>query len=269
MKTSWSFASNQAAPKSSRAGGVPVEARGVSLRFLAYRDKSYSLKRAAVDAILRREGPQRVNEFWALRDIDLRIDRMERVGILGPNGAGKSTLLRLLARIYPPTTGSLHVRGRVAPLIELGTGFNIELSGFENVLLNGAMLGFKRKTMLGRADAILDFAGLTEFAEVPLKYYSSGMQVRLAFSIATEVEPDVLLIDEALGVGDAAFVAKAKARMFQLFQRSNVVVVVSHDLGALREMCTRGLWMDQGRIVADGPIDVVARRYEDSVALAG
>lgn len=248
------------------ADEAPIDVRGVSLRFLAYHDKSYSLKRAAVDALLRREGGQKVQEFWALRDVNLRIGRTERVGILGNNGAGKSTLLRLLARIYPPTSGWLTIRGSVAPLIELGAGFNPELSGFENILLNGAMLGFSRREMMDRAGAILDFAGLVEFAETPLKYYSSGMYVRLAFAIATEVNPDILLIDEALGVGDATFKAKAKARMLELLERTNVVVIVSHDMAALAELCTRGVWMDHGRVLADGPIAEVIQRYEEATA---
>lgn len=270
MKTSWSSASERAGHGPHIAGlaaaPAPIQLTDVSLRFVTFRDKSYSLKRAFVELLLRRDDPHRVSDFWALRDINLRIGRHERVGILGHNGAGKSTLLRLLARIYTPTSGHQSIQGSVAPLIELGAGFNPELSGFDNILLNGAMLGCTRKQMLARVDGILDFSGLREFADVPLKYYSSGMHMRLAFSIATEIDPDILLIDEALGVGDAAFVGKAKARMNELLTRSNTVVIVSHDLGALAEVCTRGLWMDHGRIVADGPIDEIIDRYRESVA---
>jgi ABC-type polysaccharide/polyol phosphate transport system ATPase subunit len=238
-----------------------VELRDVSLRFVSYTDKQYSLKRAAIDLLLRREGPPPVTDFWALRGINLAIQKGERIGILGSNGAGKSTLLRLLARIYPPTTGTVTVRGDVAPLIEMGAGFNPELSGTDNILLNGAMLGIPRKEMLERVDGIYEFTGLSEFAELPLKYYSSGMYLRLAFAIATEVDPDVLLIDEALGAGDAAFVDKAKVRIRGLLDRSHVVVIVSHDMGALRELCTRGVWLKKGRIVADGPIGDVIDAY--------
>ena len=239
----------------------PVELRDVSLRFVSYHDKQYSLKRAALDLLLRREAPAPASEFWALSGVDLRIGRGERVGIVGSNGAGKSTLLRLLARIYPPTSGSVAVRGNVAPLIEMGAGFNPELSGRDNIMLNGAMLGFSRKRMKRKVDGIFDWTGLGEFADLPLKYYSSGMYVRLAFAIATEIDPDILLIDESLNAGDAAFVAKAKARIRGLMDRSNVVIVVSHDLDALREICTRGIWMHQGRVAADGPIDDVIDRY--------
>jgi ABC-type polysaccharide/polyol phosphate transport system ATPase subunit len=265
MKTSWYSDSDGEAGRvvGRRPLAAPplVELCDVSLRFVSYTDKQYSLKRAAIDLLLRREGPPPVTDFWALRDINLAIQKGERLGILGSNGAGKSTLLRLLARIYPPTTGTVTVRGDVAPLIEMGAGFNPELSGTDNILLNGAMLGIPRKEMLEKVDGIYDFTGLSEFAELPLKYYSSGMYMRLAFAIATEVEPDVLLIDEALGVGDAAFVDKAKARIRGLLDRSHVVVIVSHDMQALRELCTRGVWLKKGRLIADGPIDEVIDAY--------
>jgi ABC-type polysaccharide/polyol phosphate transport system ATPase subunit len=240
---------------------APVDLRHVSLRFYSYHDKQYSLKRAMLDLLLRREGPAAASDFWALRDVNLRFEPHERIGILGPNGAGKSTLLRVIAKIYPPTTGSVYVAGTVAPLIEMGAGFNSELSGADNILLNGAMLGFSRKQMLARMEGIWEFTGLKEFADLPLKYYSSGMYMRLAFAIASEVEPDVLLIDESLGVGDAAFQQKAKARIHGLLQRSNVVVLVSHDTKLLRELCTRGIWIDHGSVVADGPIDELIDRY--------
>ncbi len=238
-----------------------MELRDVSLRFITYHDKSYSLKRAVLDLLLSRENPQPRSEFWALRDINLRVQRGERIGILGSNGAGKSTLLRLMARIYPPTSGTLAVRGSVAPLIEMGAGFNPELSGKDNILLNGAMLGLNRRQMEAKIDGILEFTGLREFADLPLKYYSSGMYMRLAFAIATEVDPEILLIDESLGVGDAAFVDKAKARIRNLLDRSNVVIIVSHDMDALRDLCNRGLWMKQGRIIEDGPIDRIVDDY--------
>src|SRR5918998_2086054 len=254
-----------------RLGGGPgplVELRGVSLRFVSYFDKQYSMKRAVLDLLLRREGPAPASEFWALRDVDLRIGKGERIGVVGANGAGKSTLLRLLARIYPPTSGTISVRGKVAPLIEMGAGFNPELSGNDNILLNGAMLGFSRRQMLRKLDGIYEFTGLREFADLPLKYYSSGMYMLLAFAIATEIDPEILLIDEALGAGDAAFVDKAKARIRGLLDRSHAVVVVSHDMDALREICTRGLWMRHGELVGDGPIDEVIDRYLEDVAVA-
>ena len=196
-----------------------------------------------------------------MRDVSFVVEQGERIGIVGGNGAGKSTLLRMLARIYPPTSGRISVRGSVAPLIEMGAGFNNELSGTDNIVFNGAMLGFSKSQMLAKAAGIYEFTGLEEFADLPLKYYSSGMYMRLAFAIATEVHPDILLIDEALGVGDAVFIQKAKARLRGLVDRSKVVVIVSHDLPSLREFCTRGLWVQQGRLVDDGPIDEVIDGY--------
>lgn len=258
-KTRWSSDSDRAV--AARSADPLIELNDVSLRFVNYTDKQHSLKRAVLDLVLRRESAVPKGEFWALRDISFQIGHGERVGIVGGNGAGKSTLLRLLARIYPPSTGELAVRGNVAPLIEMGAGFNLELSGLDNIVFNGAMLGFSKTQMLAKADGIFDFTGLREFADLPLKYYSSGMYMRLAFAIATEVHPDILLIDEALGVGDAAFLEKARQRLRMLIERSKVLVLVSHDTTSLRDLCTRGLWIQHGRLAADGPIDEVIDRY--------
>ena len=238
-----------------------VEFRDVSLRFVTYHDKQYSLKRSALDLLLRREAPPVSNEFWALRDVNLQMAKGERIGILGFNGAGKSTLLRLLARIYTPTTGRLSVRGSVAPLIEMGAGFNPEMSGYDNIMLNGAMLGIRPREMRKKVEGIYEFTGLREFADLPLKYYSSGMYARLAFAIATEVDPEILLIDESLGAGDVIFVDRAKARINELLERSNLVVIVSHDLGSLHKMCTRGIWMHEGQVRCDGDISHTITQY--------
>src|SRR3954451_2907228 len=269
-KTSWSSDSKRGRrdgrkPLASSPANL-VELRDISLRFVSYYDKQYSIKRAVLDLLLRREAPVPASDFWALRNVNLAICKGERLGILGSNGAGKSTLLRLMARIYPPTSGALSVLGTVAPLIEMGAGFNPELSGTDNILLNGAMLGFTRRAMQAKVDGIYEFTGLREFAELPLKYYSSGMYTRLAFAIATEIEPEILLIDESLGAGDAAFLDKARARILNLLDRSNVVVIVSHDLTTLRELCTRAIWMRKGQVAGDGPIDEVIDRYLEDVA---
>jgi ABC-type polysaccharide/polyol phosphate transport system ATPase subunit len=243
--------------------------RSASLRFARNSDKRTSLKGAVLDRLLGRAHPHTLpNHLWALRDVNLRLDWGDRVGLIGSNGAGKSTLLRLIARIYPPTTGTVTVRGTVAPLIEMGAGFNPELSGEENIFLNGAMLGLSKRAMRGKVDGIYEFTGLREFADLPLKYYSSGMYMRLAFGVATEVDPEVLLIDESLSVGDAAFVERAKQRLRGLLGRANAVVLVSHDLESLRELCTRGVWMKDGRVQADGPIDEVVDGYKADVAVS-
>jgi ABC-type polysaccharide/polyol phosphate transport system ATPase subunit len=265
-KTRW-YSDSEPEGRQSRVGAAEsmaaplVELREASLRFINYADKQQSLKRAVLDLVLRRASPAPVTEFWALRDISLKIQHGERIGIVGGNGAGKSTLLRLLARIYPATSGTVEVRGNVAPLIEMGAGFNPELSGFDNIMLNGAMLGFSRSEMLAKVEGIHEFTGLRDFAEMPLKYYSSGMYMRLAFAIATEIDPEILIIDEALGVGDAAFQDRAKDRIRSLLARSHAVILVSHDMKSLRQLCTRGLWMRQGQLVVDGPIDEVIDYY--------
>jgi ABC-type polysaccharide/polyol phosphate transport system ATPase subunit len=275
-KTSWSsdskhgrWSERERKPLTTAAGTATlplVELHDVSLKFVSYYDKQYSLKRAAIDMLLRRDAPVAATEFWALQNVSLTIAKGERLGIIGANGAGKSTLLRLMAKIYPPSSGTLKVRGTVAPLIEMGAGFNPELSGTDNILLNGAMLGFSRREMQTKVDGIYEFTGLREFADLPLKYYSSGMYARLAFAIATEINPDILLIDESLGAGDAAFLDKARDRILNLLDRSNAVVIVSHDLGILRELCDRGLWLKRGQIAGDGPIDAVIDRYLEDVA---
>ncbi len=246
-----------------------MELEDVSLRFVNYADKQHSIKRAMLDLVLRRDNPAPVNDFWALRNVSFKIERGERIGIVGNNGAGKSTLLRMLARIYPSTSGRISVRGNVAPLIEMGAGFNPELSGADNILLNGALLGFGRREMLAKVDGIHAFTGLRDFADLPLKYYSSGMYMRLAFAIATEIEPDILLVDESLGVGDATFRNKAKARILGLLDKANAVILVSHDMDTLRQLSTRGLWMEKGRLIDDGPIDDVIDRYLEKLRLDG
>lgn len=261
-KRSW-FSDSDRGDRAGSSGEAAIELRDVTLRFLSYHDKQYSLKRAAIDLLFRRADPESdlPGDYEALKGVTLRIDRGERVGIVGSNGAGKSTLLRVISRIYPPTTGRVVVRGNVAPLIEMGAGFNVELSGRDNIRLNGAMLGFSRRAMDAQAEGIFEFTSLHGFEDLPLKYYSSGMYSRLAFAIATQINPDILLLDESLNAGDAAFMAQAKARIRGLLDRSNVVVVVSHDMRALRDLCARGIRMDRGRLVDDGPIDDVVDRY--------
>ena len=268
-RTSSSSASDRAAGPAVRqvrkdepaAGRLLVELEDVSLRFTSYSDKQYSLKRQALDLLLRREGPSQSNDFWALQDVSLRMCQGERIGMIGFNGAGKSTLLRILARIYTPTVGRLSIRGSVAPLIEMGAGFNPELSGRDNILLNGAMLGIHPREMRKKIDGIYDFTGLREFGDLPLKYYSSGMYARLAFAIATEVDPEILLIDESLGAGDVIFVDRAKERINQLLAKSNLVVIVSHDLGYIHQTCTRGIWMHEGRVRCDSDITDAITQY--------
>lgn len=248
---------------------IVVRMDGVGLEFTSYHDSHPSLKRALLNLVLRRAQPASNKTFQALCDIDLTIRKGERVALVGTNGAGKSTLLKVIARIYEPTTGRLTTRGRVAPMIEMGAGFHPELTGRRNIHLNGALMGMSREAMTAREPAIWDWTGLAEFADLPLKYYSSGMFQRLAFAIATEVEPEILLVDESLNAGDASFVDKAKRRILEVFDKAQAVIVVSHDLGLVAELCDRTIWLDHGRIVADGQTPEILERYVSTVRNAG
>jgi ABC-type polysaccharide/polyol phosphate transport system ATPase subunit len=208
-------------------------------------------------------------EFWALRDVDLSVEQGTSLGIIGPNGAGKSTLLRILARITEPTTGVARVRGRLGTLLELGTGFHPELTGRENIYLNAAILGMSRKQVRARFDEIVDFAGVEAFLDTPLKRYSSGMSVRLAFSVAAHLDPDILVVDEVLAVGDAEFQRRCLGRMAELDREGRTLVFVSHDLGAIGQLCERALWLDGGHVKEEGTARAVIERYLASVLEVG
>ncbi len=204
-------------------------------------------------------------DLWALRDLSLEIPRGQSLGIVGRNGAGKTTLLRLLAGISRPTTGRIATSGRVASLLNVGAGFHPELSGRENVLLNGVILGLSRNDVRRRYDAIVEFSGLEErFLDTPVKHYSSGMYARLAFAVAAHVEPDLLLVDEVLSVGDAAFQDRSIRKMLELRATRNGVVFVSHNMAAVELMCDRALWLDRGRVRAAGATSDVVRAYLDA-----
>ena len=199
--------------------------------------------------------------FYALHDVSLTIHHGESVGIVGPNGAGKSTLLRVAAGIIPPSAGVAISRGTVAPVLELGTGFEYELSGRENIFFNGALLGFSRDYMRSRVDDIIDFSGIEPFIDAPLRTYSTGMVARLAFAVTTAIEADTVLLDEILAVGDAAFRKQCQARIARFVKNGSTVVVVSHDLDPLESLCTRAVWIAGGSIVADGAASDVIERY--------
>jgi lipopolysaccharide transport system ATP-binding protein len=201
--------------------------------------------------------------LWALKDVGFEIRPGEVVGIIGRNGAGKSTLLKLLGRITRPTSGSAVVRGRIGTLLEVGTGFHPELTGRENIFLSGAIAGMRKEEIRRKFDAIVDFAEMSQFLEVPVKRYSSGMYVRLAFAVAAHLEPDILLIDEVLAVGDASFQKKCLSRMEAAAQQARTVLFISHNLGAIRQLCPRSILIDHGQLVQDGPTPDVLRRYNE------
>jgi ABC-type polysaccharide/polyol phosphate transport system ATPase subunit len=210
-------------------------------------------------------GAAKGEDFWALKDVSFAVPTGELVGIIGRNGAGKTTLLRILARITPPTAGFARVRGRLSALLDVGTGFHDELTGRENVFLSGAILGMTRRDVRARFDRIAAFSGVERFLDTPLKRYSAGMRLRLAFAVAAHLEPDVLVIDEALAVGDAEFQRRCIGRMEDLQRSGRTVVFVSHDLGAVGRLCDRTLWLDRGRIAFDGPTHETLQRYFDAV----
>ncbi|MGY1831670.1 ABC transporter ATP-binding protein [Geodermatophilus sp. SYSU D01180] len=218
-----------------------------------------NLREALVATVRRRSDPR--SELWSLRDVSLTVGDGEAVGILGRNGAGKSTLLKILMRITSPTTGEARMRGRVAGLLEVGTGFHPELTGRENVFLNAAILGMSRAETARRFDEIVDFSGVERFLDTPVKRYSSGMYLRLAFAVAAHLEPDVLVVDEVLTVGDAEFQRKCMRRMSEAGAEGRTVLFVSHDLAALSRLCTRAVWLEAGEIRREGPTASVVRDY--------
>jgi ABC-type polysaccharide/polyol phosphate transport system ATPase subunit len=223
----------------------------VSLNFRHYHDGASTKEYFA--NLLRRKGARKsYTEFPALTNVSFTVKEGERLGIVGRNGAGKSTLLRTMSRIYEPSSGSVQVNGRIAPLLEVGAGFHPEFTGRENIYFNGTILGYTKQQLREIEDEVVKFAEIEGFIDTPVKYYSTGMYMRLAFSLATTVHPDVLILDELFVGGDASFVRRGKERMHQMIDRSSVMVLVSHDQGLLRDLCDRYLWLDRGKVVADG-----------------
>lgn len=245
-----------------------LQLHDVSLKFRLFHRPNTAKERFA-EFFSRKRRTDATTDFWALRDISLSITSGERLGIIGHNGAGKSTLLKTICRIYKPTTGRVTVSGRIAPLLELGAGFNPEMTGRENILLNGTILGYDRRTVRRIEPEVIQFTGLAEFIDTPVKYYSTGMYMRLAFAIATAVPPDILILDEVFAGGDAAFVARAEARMQQFMSSANVIIFVSHSLDLMRRLCTRLILLDHGRLVCDGEPDAVISHYLESVKGSG
>jgi lipopolysaccharide transport system ATP-binding protein len=207
-----------------------------------------------------------MDDFWALRGVSFEVAPGDVLGVIGPNGAGKSTLLKLLSSITAPSEGEIRIRGRLAALIEVGSGFHPELTGRENVFLSGTILGLRRREIAARLDSIVEFAGIGAFLDVPVKWYSSGMYVRLGFAVAAQLEPDVLLVDEVLAVGDAAFQAKCLERIMELRRRGATIIFISHDLGTVERLCDRAILLQEGRIQADGAARDVVSTYLRGVA---
>ena len=232
----------------------------VSKKFIMRRERPRSFQELALN-LLHGRGNGRKEEFWALWDVDFTVEKGEMVGLIGPNGAGKSTVLKLISRIIEPTSGQIAVNGRLSALLELGAGFHPDLTGRENIYLNGSILGLSRTQIRRRLDDIIAFAELERFIDVPVKHYSSGMYVRLGFSVAVHTDPEILLVDEVLAVGDATFQRKCLERIDDLRRQGVTVLFVSHSADAVRSLCSRALWLEEGRLVADDTAEAVVRRY--------
>ena len=236
-----------------------IEIKNVNVTYRVLMNKSSSLKELFRDAI---KGKARVVDYVALQDVSFTVDAGEVIAILGRNGAGKSTLLKVLAGVLPPTKGSSKVDGKIAPMIELGAGFHPEMTGAENVLFYSALMGRDTKKVKTRTPAIGEWAGVSDHMDFPLRTFSSGMVARLAFSTASDEQADVLLVDEVLSVGDADFQAKSKTRMHELINSGAAVVLVSHDMSAVRELATRAIWLEHGYVKMIGKASDIIDAYE-------
>lgn len=238
-----------------------IELEKANLVFNVRKTRGLSLKEFVVRGLFRKKVNPRM-QVHALRDVDLTIKEGERLGIVGHNGAGKSTILKLLAGIYPVTSGRRLVEGRVSSLFEIALGFEGDASGWENIHYRSYLQGETPKTVRTKIDSIAEFSELGDFLNMPVRYYSAGMSVRLAFSIATAIEPEILLIDEVLSVGDLAFQEKARRRMIDMMSKAKILVMVSHDLSSIAKLCQRAIWMDHGSIHAEGPAERIVAAYD-------
>ncbi|HDR9485796.1 MULTISPECIES: ABC transporter ATP-binding protein [Burkholderia] len=237
-----------------------IEVVNVSLKFRLYHDKTPSLKDYLAQ-FFRSKSHSKFTDFWALKNVSLTIRRGDRVGIVGHNGAGKSTLLKTICRIYSAQSGDVKITGRVAPLIEIGAGFNPEFSGRDNIYFSGSILGYSKDELRRLEGEIIEFTELEEFIDTPVKYYSTGMYMKLAFAIATAVHPEILILDEVFAGGDASFIAKAKQRMTEFIDKASIMVCVSHDMDLLKTLCNRVVWLDHGQVKADGNPDEIITQY--------
>ena len=235
----------------------------VGMKFNLSKEKVDSLKEYFIK-FAKRE--LRYDEFWALRNVSFALEKGDRLGILGLNGAGKSTLLKVVAGVFKPTEGSVEREGVIAPLIELGAGFDMQYTGRENIYLYGAVLGYRRKFIDEKLEEIIEFSELKDFIDVPLKNYSSGMRARLGFSIATVVEPDILILDEVLSVGDAKFRKKSEARLMKLIDKGVTVLFVSHNTDQVRRICNKAIILEKGHVTMLGDVKSVADRYDELTA---
>lgn len=238
---------------------IAIELNNVTVRFRIPHEKIPTLQEYAIRWLKRRSVSY--SDFNALNNISFSITQGETVGIIGANGAGKSTLLKVISRVIRPTQGRVFLRGRIAPLLELGAGFDYEMTGRENIFLNGAVLGFSRKDIAERLDRIVEFSGIGDFIDAPIRTYSSGMVARLGFAVATDVQPEVLIIDEVLSVGDAEFQQKSAARILAYHNNGSTILIVSHNATSVKQLCNRAIWLEHGSIKMLGNANDIVDQY--------
>ncbi len=238
-----------------------IEVENVTMKFRMSDEPLNSLKEVFTTAM---SGKLRFNEFLALDNVSFELEKGKTLGLIGKNGAGKSTTLKLISGILKPTSGSIRTYGNIVPMLELGAGFDLELTGKENIYLNGAILGYSKEYLESKYDEIVDFAEIRDFIDMPIRNYSSGMMARLAFSIASVVQPEILIVDEILAVGDVAFQEKSFNRMKELMSGGATVLFVSHDLEKIEEMCDKVIWLDRGKVVMFGDTGEVCRAYREA-----
>jgi homopolymeric O-antigen transport system ATP-binding protein len=242
---------------------IPIRLENITQRFRVIQERPDTL-RELFSKLFRHES--HYHDFDAVKNVSFEVPHGQMLGVIGRNGSGKSTLLKIVAGVYQPTAGKVEVRGSLAPLIELGAGFHHDLTGRENILLNGLLMGYSRREMQEREGRIIEFAEIGDFIDAPVKQYSSGMYMRLAFSVATEIDPDILLIDEILAVGDAPFRQKCVERMQDFRRAGKTILFVSHSMEQVAQLCDRVILIDQGNLIADGPSDEVIAVYQNSIA---
>lgn len=241
-----------------------VEVKNVTMKFRMSDEPLNSLKEVFTTAV---RGKLRFNEFLALDNVSFELEKGKTLGLIGKNGAGKSTTLKLISGILKPTEGTIRTYGNIVPMLELGAGFDLELTGKENIYLNGAILGYSKQYLESKYDEIVDFAEIREFIDMPIRNYSSGMMARLAFSIASVVQPEILIVDEILAVGDVAFQEKSFNRMKELMSGGATVLFVSHDLEKIEEMCDKVIWLDHGKVIMFGDTDDVCTAYRKATGI--
>ena len=241
-----------------------IEVEHVTMKFRMSDEPLNSLKEVFTTAV---KGKLRFNEFLALDDVSFTLEKGKTLGLIGKNGAGKSTTLKLISGILKPTKGVIRTYGNIVPMLELGAGFDLELTGKENIYLNGAILGYSKEYLESKYNDIVDFAEIRDFIDMPIRNYSSGMMARLAFSIASVVQPEILIVDEILAVGDVAFQEKSFNRMKELMSGGATVLFVSHDLGKIEEMCDKVIWLDHGKVVMFGDTDEVCNAYRKATGI--